>query len=123
MTLEAEEYLGERERKKRRLWTKLRAGCLELRVETGRWEWLTVDRGRDAEDGAAVGKAVPAMLFGGGGRRTCATTMFCIRPPEDAVPSRGWVDRRSGSVRADSAHTPDKLTAGRTQIFSVTFRM
>jgi hypothetical protein len=42
LTLEAEEYLGEREKNRRRLWTKLRAGCLELRVETGRWEWLTV---------------------------------------------------------------------------------
>ena len=40
--MEAEEYLGEREKNRRRLWTKLRAGCLELRVETGRWEWLTV---------------------------------------------------------------------------------
>jgi len=38
----SEEYLGEREKNRRRLWTKLRAGCLELRVETGRWERLTV---------------------------------------------------------------------------------
>ena len=38
-----QEYLGEPVQKWRRLWTKLRSGALELRVETGRWERLPVD--------------------------------------------------------------------------------
>jgi hypothetical protein len=45
-----ERYLVERCGNKRRLWTKLRAGCLELRIETGRWERLSV---------AGVQKMVP----------------------------------------------------------------
>ena len=32
-----EEYLEHGDVPQRRLWTKLRGGCLELRVETGRW--------------------------------------------------------------------------------------
>ena len=40
LTTEAELYLKVRHEKRRRLWTKLRGGCLELRVETGRWETI-----------------------------------------------------------------------------------
>ena len=39
---ELELYLQHRDVHQRRLWTKLRGGCLELRVETGRWERVTV---------------------------------------------------------------------------------
>ena len=35
-------YLEERDERRRRLWTKLRTGCLELREETGRWERMSV---------------------------------------------------------------------------------
>ena len=38
-----EEYLEHGIVPQRRLWTKLRGGCLELRVETGRWERVTVN--------------------------------------------------------------------------------
>ena len=38
-----EEYLDHGDVPQRRLWTKLRGGCLELRVETGRWERLTMN--------------------------------------------------------------------------------
>ena len=37
-----EEYLMHPMAQQRRLWTKMRGGCLELRIETGRWERLTV---------------------------------------------------------------------------------
>ena len=40
-----EDYLDEPDAVSRRLWTKLRTGCLELRIETGRWERVSV-RGR-----------------------------------------------------------------------------
>jgi hypothetical protein len=42
LALGVEHYLEEQCRNRRRLWTKLRAGCLELRIETGRWERVTV---------------------------------------------------------------------------------
>ena len=37
-----EPYLQHGHVQQRRLWTKLRGGCLELRIETGRWERVTV---------------------------------------------------------------------------------
>ena len=37
-----EPYLKHENVHQRRLWTKLRGGCLELRVETGRWERVLV---------------------------------------------------------------------------------
>ena len=40
--LELEDYLEHANAGQRRLWTKLRGGCLELRVETGRWERMSV---------------------------------------------------------------------------------
>ena len=39
---EKEDYLEHADTHQRRLWTKLRSGCLELRVETGRWERVSV---------------------------------------------------------------------------------
>jgi len=42
LRLGPEEYLSERNMNRRRLWSKLRAGCLELRVKKGRCERLTV---------------------------------------------------------------------------------
>ena len=42
LSWEHEGYLGERCVNRRRLWTKLRTGCLELRLETGRWERVSV---------------------------------------------------------------------------------
>ena len=42
LSLEPEEYLSERNVHRRRLWCKLRAGCLEVRLETGRWDRMTV---------------------------------------------------------------------------------
>ena len=66
LTMEAELYLKERESNKRRLWTKLRAGCLELRVETGRWEWMSV---------AGVQKKIPRWA------RMCP---LCFGEVEDA---------------------------------------
>ena len=61
-----ERYLAERCGNKRRLWTKLRAGCLELRIETGRWERLSV---------AGVQKMVPRWA------RLCP---LCFGEVEDA---------------------------------------
>ena len=40
--LEREDYLEHENTMQRRMWTKLRGGCLELRVETGRWERMSV---------------------------------------------------------------------------------
>ena len=37
-----EHYLGDRDQGKRRLWSKLRGGCLETCVETGRWVSVSV---------------------------------------------------------------------------------
>ena len=42
LTLDAELYLKVQQVNRRRMWTKLRGGCLELRVETGRWETTMV---------------------------------------------------------------------------------
>ena len=42
LSLGPEKYLSERNVHRRRLWCKLRAGCLEVRLETGRWERMTV---------------------------------------------------------------------------------
>ena len=39
---ELEQYLQHKNVHQRRLWTKLRGGCLELRIETGRWERVSV---------------------------------------------------------------------------------
>ncbi len=66
LTACAEQYLEERNKNRRRLWTKLRAGSLELRIETGRWERLTV---------AGVQKLVPRWA------RLCP---LCFREVEDA---------------------------------------
>ena len=41
-TIEREEYLESKNSTTRRLWTKMRTGCLELRIETGRWERVSV---------------------------------------------------------------------------------
>jgi len=38
-----EEYLSTQDVRKRRTWTKMRGGCLELRIETGRWERRSVE--------------------------------------------------------------------------------
>ena len=65
--LELEEYLEHANARQRRLWTKLRGGCLELRVETGRWERMSVG-------GQQV--AVPRHL------RYCK---MCFREVEDAA--------------------------------------
>ena len=67
LRLEPEEFLSERNVNRRRLWSKLRAGCLELRVETGRWERLTV---------AGVQKLVPRWA------RRCT---LCYSEVEDAA--------------------------------------
>ena len=40
--IEREDYLDEADEGARRLWTKVRTGCLELRIETGRWERVSV---------------------------------------------------------------------------------
>ena len=42
LTLDAERYLQVQQVNRRRMWTKLRGGCLELRLETGRWEMTMV---------------------------------------------------------------------------------
>jgi hypothetical protein len=65
--LEREEYLEHENTMQRRMWTKLRGGCLELRVETGRWERMSVG-------GQQV--AVPRHL------RYCK---MCFREVEDAA--------------------------------------
>ena len=65
--LELEEYLEHAHAKQRRLWTKMRGGCLEVRVETGRWERMSVN-------GQQV--AVPRSL------RYCK---MCFREVEDSA--------------------------------------
>ena len=67
LRLVPEEYLCERNVNRRRLWSKLRAGCLELRVEMGRWERLTV---------AGIQKLVPRWA------RRCT---LCYSQVEDAA--------------------------------------
>jgi len=66
LTTCAEQYLAERSGSRRRLWTKLRAGSLELRIETGRWEWVVA---------AGVQKMVPRWA------RLCP---LCFGEVEDA---------------------------------------
>ena len=73
LTACAEQYLEERNKNRRRLWTKLRAGSLELRTKRGGGE---ADRSGGLEAGAAVGEALPAMLRGSGGCGARAIQVF-----------------------------------------------
>ena len=68
LSLGPEEYLSERNVHRRRLWCKLRAGCLEVRLETGRWERVTV---------AGAQKQVPVPRWA----RRCT---LCYTEVEDA---------------------------------------
>ena len=42
--------------------------------------------------------------------------MFCIRSPEDTVPSRGWVDRRSGSRSSGGVEREEKMREGLVEL-------
>ena len=73
---ELEQYLQHEDVHQRRLWTKLRGGILELRVETGRWERMSLG-GR--QEGAAAAKEVQVVLWRGGGCEACAVPMPGLR--------------------------------------------
>ena len=74
--LELEEYLEHAHAKQRRLWTKMRGGCLEVRVETGRWERMSVNGQQVAVPRSlryarcALGKWKTRLISSFGARRT-----------------------------------------------------
>ena len=100
------EYLEHANARQRRLWTKLRGGCLELRVETGRWERMSVGGQqvavprhlryckmcfREVEDSAHVFFRCPAYRT----QRDALAEQVCkLATPGRCAEGNGWGEKK-----------------------------